>query len=252
MAAWAVVLVLLAPSIGFDAVVISRFGTDPLGTPLSSAAVKNIQDYVGSGAAQGGVAVFTNDVADSLCNPAVDPSCPLGGDPFVANLNQLFLNSAANVAATGHGYIGELNGAVMAMTSNTALGFPAIGLLPGVASNPQFVSHDPNVPFIYGVGPIGAGHPIDDGITFPFPTKETSLFLTFVTKSNDGNIVDWYENDIPNLFHSPAIVANEAGIGDTSPPPPQVPAPPSLVLLGLALMGLAAWKRGRYNRSRDY
>ena len=34
-------------------------------------------------------------------------------------------------------------------------------------------------------------------------------------------------------------------------PSPQVPAPASLVLLSLGLTGLAAWTRGRRNRSRD-
>lgn len=232
----------------FDAVVISRFGSDT-GKPLSSTAVANIQSYVGKDTdpKQGGVAVFTNDAADSLFLPPGTPR----SDPYDPNLNQLFINSAGLAAATHHGYIGELNGAVMAMSSNDAQGFPAIGLLPGVASNVEFFSNDPNLRFIYGVGPIGEGHPIDAGIDFPFATQETSLFLTFITDFKNGNIVDWYENDIPRLFHSPAVVANEAAIGGIIPPPPSIPAPPTLVLLGLGLMGLAAWKRGRRNRSSD-
>jgi hypothetical protein len=103
--------------------------------------------------------------------------------------------------------------------------------------------------FKYAVGPIGAGHPIDAGVTFPFTTAELTLFLGTVTGADSGSVVDEYGNH--GLEGVPAIVANAAAIGGVGPPPPQVPAPASLVLFGLGLTGLAAWKRGRRNRSRD-
>jgi hypothetical protein len=238
---------------GFDAVVISRFGNE-FGKALSTAAVTNIQNYVGKGANQGGVAVFTNDAADSLCNPAVS-SCPANADPYDPNLNQLFINSSTLAAATHHGYIGELNGAIMAMTSNSAGFLPAIGLLPGSSTGVIAVEQkDPTSPvgFIYEVGPIGAGHPIDAKITFPFTTKERTLFLGYVTGFDSGNVVDQYgDNGLDLLAGVPAIVANTAAIGGENPPPPSVPAPPSLVLVGLGLAGLAAFNRVRRNRSLD-
>jgi hypothetical protein len=231
---------------GFDAVVVSRFGNG-FGTALSTAAVTNIQSYVGKGPNQGGVAAFTNDAADSLCNPAVF-SCPSSADPFDPNLNRLFINAATLAAATHHGYIGELSGAIMAFSSNDSGFLPSLGLLPGSSTGVKAVEQeDPNHPvgFIYQEGPIGAGHPIDAGITFPFVTKEVTLFLGYVTGFDSGNIVDQYgDNGLDVLAGVPAIVANAAAIGGI------VPVPPSLVLLSLGLTGLVAWKRGRRNSAR--
>lgn len=237
---------------GFDAVVISRFGSGP-GTALSTAAVTNIQTYVGKSPDQGGVAVFTNDAADSLCNPAVS-KCPATTDPYDPNLNQLFINSATLVAATHHGYIGELNGAIMAVTSNSSGFLPAIGLLPGSSTGVQAVEQAPGKPpvgFIYDVGPIGVGHPIDAKITFPFTTEELTLFLGYVTGFDSGNVVSQYrDNGLDALAGVPAIVANKAAIDGTFPPP-SVPGPPTLVLVGLGLAGLAAFNRVRRHRSLD-
>ncbi len=178
---------------GFDCLVVSRFGSS-FGSSVSAAAAANIATYVGSGASQGGVAIFTNDAADNFFGAT-------GGDPFDANLNQLFVNAATFAAQTHHGYIGEFNGAVMAMTSNSA-GFSAIGLLTGSANSLHGTS-TPDGHFHYDVGPIGLGNPIDNGVTFPFTDADTSIFRTDITGGLPGNIVDIYDDN-----QLPAVMAN--------------------------------------------
>jgi hypothetical protein len=108
----------------FKTVIVSRYDSG-FGDSLSAAAAANIASYVGSGSTEGGVAAFTNDASDNLFGSS-------SGDVYDANINQLFVNAAKFAVESGHGYIGEFNGAVMAMSSNSA-GFPAIGLLPGSA-----------------------------------------------------------------------------------------------------------------------
>jgi hypothetical protein len=147
--------------------------------------------WVGSGAAQGGVALFTNDLADNLYGATT-------GDPFDANLDRLFVNAATYAAATGHGYIGEFNGSVEAM---------AMGLLPGTANAVHGTGGSPDGHFHFDVGPIGASNPIDSGVTFPFTDLDTSLFRTDITGSPSANIVDVYDDN-----GLPAVLANSAVI----------------------------------------
>ena len=198
----------------FDAVVVTRFDAS-FGTGLSPAAAANVAAYVGApGPSQGGVAIFTNDMADNLSG---------GADPFDPNLQALFRNAATFAAASHHGYVGEFNGAAMAVTSN-ANGFPALGLLPGNAS----ALHSGPV-FVYDVGPIGSGNPIDAGVTFPFTDADQTPFLTDITGADPSNIVDIYTN--PGINGEPAVLANHfviSGGGGQA-----VPEPASIALLGL-------------------
>ena len=207
----------------FGAIVVSRFGS-AFGTSMSALAASNVAAYVGSGPGQGGVAVFTNDASDNLFGST-------SGDPFDANLDRLFTNSATFALSSGHGYIGEFNGAVMALASNTA-GFASIGLLTGSASAVRGFGSL----FTYDVGPIGPGHPIDAGVTFPFTDSDGSTFLTDITGADPTNIVDIYTS--AGISGEPAVLANATIISGG------VPEPASWALMLVGFAGLGATLRG--------
>jgi hypothetical protein len=215
----------------FSTIVVSRYSSG-FGSGLSATAAANVKAYVGSGATQGGVALFTNDAADNLYGAPVDP--------YDNNLNQLFVNAVTFAVASGHGYIGEFNGAEMAVESNSG-GLEALGLLQGSASavggyGPQFV---------YGVGPIGAGNPIDSGVTFPFTDSDSTTFLTRITGADPNNIVDVYvSNDAINGL--PAVLANKYVITGGNPSVPE-PASWAMMVAGFGAIGGAM--RGRRRTS---
>jgi hypothetical protein len=181
---------------GFNVVIVSRYDSS-FGTSLDATAAANISAYVGpaNSPTQGGVVTLTNDAGDNFYGAT-------SGDPYDANLDRLFTNGVQFAANTGHGYVGEFNGAVMAMTSNTA-GFAAIGLLTGSADPVHWTPP----PFVYEVGPIGSGNPIDNGITFPFTDTDDTTYRTDITGGLASNIVDTYQDN-----GLPAVMANHAAI----------------------------------------
>ncbi|HKW01364.1 MAG TPA: PEP-CTERM sorting domain-containing protein [Vicinamibacterales bacterium] len=210
----------------FDALIVSRFDSS-FGTFMSAGAAANVLAYVGAANSpgQGAVAVFTNDAADNFFGATT-------GDPFDANLDRLFTNAATFAADSHHGFVGEFNGAVMAMTSNSA-GAAPIGLLTGNASS----THSAPV-FNYLVGPIGAGNPIDAGVTFPFTDADFSPFRTDITGALSGNIVDIFaDNGVP------AVLANQAAIN--GPGPSAVPEPTTLLLMSAGALGMFRRRRSQ-------
>jgi hypothetical protein len=225
----------------FDAIVVSRYDSS-FGSFLSSAAAANVAAYVGApGPSQGGVAVFTNDMADNLAGSG-------SGDPFDPNLDQLFVNAVTYAAQSGHGYIGEFNGAVMAMSSNSA-GAPAMGLLAGSAS--EVGGYGPE--FNYAVGPIGSGNPIDAGVTFPFTDTDQSTFLTRISGASSGNIVDIYTDTLPagegSINGLPAVLANSYVISGGHPGNGVPDTASSLLMVAMGLGTMVGF--GRRLRQRQ-
>jgi hypothetical protein len=217
----------------FNTVVVSRYDAG-FGTPLSTAAAAQIASYVGApGPSQGGVALYSNDIADNLYGTS-------GGDPYDANLDALFRNGLKYAAASHHGYIGEFNGAVMGVAANTA-GWPAIGLLAGTAD----AVHAYGPQFVYGVGPVGAGNPIDAGVTFPFTDSDNTTFLTDITGASANNIVDVYDSE-DSINGEPAILANQFVISGGGVPD----ANSTLFLLAGSLTLVALFGR-RYQKRQE-
>ncbi len=176
----------------FKAIVVSRFDAS-FGSNLDPIAAANIVAYVGlPGPLQGGVALFSNDMADNL---------PGGVDPLDPNLTALFGNALGYAAASGHGYIGEFNGAAQAVSSNS-YGATPLGLIAGSAN----AVHGYGPQFVYDVGPIGSGNPIDAGVTFPFTDADQSTFLTDISGASPSNIVDIYSS--ARIAGEPAVLAN--------------------------------------------
>ena len=219
---------------GFSAVVVTREGSN-FGTNLDATAVANIQAYVGTAgsAGQGGVAVFTNDAADNL--GAGD-----GGDPGDPDITQLFQNAATFAAASGHGYLGEFNGAAQAFASNT-YGATPLDLLTGSAGPVGAQSGGAQNQFVYGVGPIGAGNAIDAGVTFPFTDADETTYLTIVTGANPNNIVDIYTD--PSTSGDPAVLANQFVITRGKPSNGAPDAASTTLLLALGLVAMLAVRR---------
>jgi hypothetical protein len=198
----------------FDTLIMSRSGASFGVTSIPAAAAANIQTYVGApGPAQGGVALFSNDAKDNWFGANV-------GDPYDVNLDRLFVNAATFAAATGHGFIGEFNGTVIALNT--------LGLLPGVAGP----LGGNNAQFEYVVGPIGAGHPIDAGVSFPFVDGDQTPFLTKITGASNANIVDVYGPNSGGAAGFPAVLANERLINGG--------VPEVASTLGMLFVGLVA------------
>lgn len=208
----------------FKTVIVSRYDS-AYGTSLSGASAANIHSYVGGpGAGQGGVAVFSNDASDNLFGS-------VSGDPYDPNLDKLFINAVKFAAASGHGYIGEFNGAVAALATNTA-GFNSADLLVGNASG----LHRYGPQFTYDIGTPGAGAAIYSGVTLPFTDSDNSTYLTDITGYDPAQFVLQYTSS--GIAGEPAILANSVIING-------VPEPAAIALFGFGLTAFAVARRRR-------
>src|ERR1051326_305417 len=94
----------------FNVLFVTRSG-ESLGTGLDLAGAKNVKSFVaGAGGTPGAVFLFLNDWLDNT--PYAN-----SGDPYDPNTTAVMRNAVTSAAASGHGYVGELNGAAMALRS---------------------------------------------------------------------------------------------------------------------------------------
>jgi hypothetical protein len=125
----------------FDVFVYTRNGSGT-GAALSAAAAANVKAYVHR------TVLLNGDFADAI-----------GAD---TEIEELITNSVAWAGATGHGYVGEFNGAFAGLTSNGSSLTP-LGLIPGAAS--AFTS-GADYGTIAATTP-GTGHPVLAGVALP-------------------------------------------------------------------------------------
>jgi hypothetical protein len=199
----------------FDALFVTRDGFS-FGSGLSAGAAANVIAYVG---ATGNVVLLNADFADDI------------GDP---NTDLIYANAATFAAASGHGYVGEFNGAVMALASNSD-GFLPLGLIPGAAGPLGFDNGGSGGSV--SIAPAGVGHPVLSGVTLPYDPAGVEFGADAVGVPA-GLVLATFDGG------NPAIIAL-AGTDVAA-----VPEPSSMVVFALGSMGVfGAWRRRRMKKA---
>lgn len=162
----------------FAALYMTRDGSS-FGIGLSPAAAAGVAAYVGT---VGNVALLNADFADGIFS-----------DPFVVTLTE---NAVRFAAASGHGFVGEFNGAVSALTSN-AEGFNPIGLIPGAAGSLGGGAGGSAGSLV--LMPPGVGHPVTVGLSFPYNSGSVEFGAT-MTGVAVPLVLATFENGNPALI----------------------------------------------------
>lgn len=195
----------------FDGFVYTRAGAS-LGTPLSAVASAAVSTFV-----TGNVVLMLGDFADGIGNATVDT----------------LWGNVVNFAASGpKSFIGEFNGAVAALSSNSNA-TPPLNLVAGSAGPLGSGNGGSNGNLNTGASPDAAT--ILSGVSMPFNPASVEFGAT-ISGFVPGQVVAAWDNG------NPAIIAASANV-----PPPQIPLPAPIALLasGLGLMTLMR-KRGAH------
>ncbi len=194
----------------YQAFVYTRNGAG-FGTPgLSAAAAGVIGSYVGP---TGNVVLFNGDFADVIASQAA--------------VQQLFRNAATFATSSGHGFIGEFNGAAAALTSN-ANGIVPLGLVSGSAGALTNGAAAGDLT----LDPAGVGHPVTAGVLFPVADPSNIEFGAAVNITDPNQVLARYNAG------NPAIIARAGS-------PAATPEPGSLALCGSSFVLLSRLRRRR-------
>jgi hypothetical protein len=195
----------------FDAFFMTRDGSS-FGVGLSAAAAANVAAYVGS---SGNVVLLNGDFADSVG----------AGD---ANVRRLVANATAFAASSGHGFVGELNGAVSGLTAN-GNGFTPIGLITGTAGAIGIGGGGADQSMVLTAA--GVGDPVTAGVTFPYNPPAVEFGAPISGVDSSLILARWGSTD-----GSAAIIVRGAAA---------VPEVSSVLLLATLVMAVAVLNRRR-------
>ena len=188
---------------GFDAFYFTRNGSE-YGDGLSEAAAAAVVDYVGS---DGNIVLLNGDFADALTL----------GDIKIIELTR---NAVDFAAQSGHGFVGEFNGAVSALTGNSDDYVP-LGLISGSAGPLASGPVDGTI----AVTTVGVGHPVLDGVGLPFDPIDVD-WGPRITGIDSALVLASYSNG------SPAIIAR-----GTANDAPSIGVPSDMIVEGNTVAG---------------
>lgn len=187
---------------GYDAFFMTRAAFTQPGRGLSVEAAQAVVDYEGS---TGNVVLFNCDCTDALLDGQGE-----GGQD--TRIETIIANAVQWAAESGHGVIGEFNGMVSALTSNSN-GFNPLSLVDGSAGSLGEEGLNANRSMF--LADAGSGHPVLAGVEGDFPFNPNSVeFRANVTGVPDDLVLVRWDSSTG----MPAIFVKGGGAGNPGPP----------------------------------